>query len=84
MRQALDADPSSYAVYSNRSASYLKKGEHDNALKDAQRCVEIAPDWAKGYGRLGAALFALSRFDEAEAAYRTGMLFSTLERHPLC
>lgn len=31
------------------------------ALEDAKRCVLLAPDWAKGYYRLGKALLALGR-----------------------
>jgi len=29
----------------------------------------LAPTWAKGYSRKGAALYALARFEEAKIAY---------------
>ncbi len=43
-------------LYSNRSGAYASKKEFDKALEDATRTTEIKPDWAKGYGRKGAAL----------------------------
>lgn len=39
---------------------------------DAQRCVEVNPSWAKGYSRMGTALFRLGRHDKAAAAYSKG------------
>jgi len=52
--------------FSNRSAAYLKLGDaKSKALKDAQRCMELAPEWPKSFSRLGAAQHALGRFDGA-------------------
>lgn len=52
--------------FSNRSAAYLKLGDaKSKALKDAERCMELAPKWPKSYSRLGAAQHALRRFDVA-------------------
>ncbi|CAN0573242.1 unnamed protein product, partial [Ectocarpus sp. 12 AP-2014] len=42
------------------------------ALMDAERCVEVKPSWAKGYSRMGTALFRLGRHDKAAAAYSKG------------
>lgn len=39
---------------------------------DADRCVEVNPSWAKGYSRMGTALFRLGRHDKAAAAYSKG------------
>lgn len=41
-----------------------------NAVKDAERCISIAPEWAKGYFRKGVALRALGRGRDAQAAFR--------------
>ena len=45
----------------------------DAALKDAERCIELAPTWAKGYGRRGAALHGLHMYVEAIEAYEAGL-----------
>lgn len=52
--------------FSNRSAAYLKLGDaKSKALKDAEKCMELAPEWPKSFSRLGAAQHALRRFDAA-------------------
>ena len=35
--------------------------------------MQLKPDWAKGYSRVGAAFHGLVRYDEAVAAYRKGL-----------
>jgi stress-induced-phosphoprotein 1 len=37
-------------VNSNRSAAYASKKDYELALKDAEKTVEIKPDWAKVIG----------------------------------
>ncbi|CAM9234427.1 unnamed protein product [Pylaiella littoralis] len=76
----LDMDNASgqlHVHYSNRSAAFLKQDKASEALMDAQRCVEVNPSWAKGYSRMGTALFRLGRHDKAATAYSEG-----LEREP--
>lgn len=36
------------------------------------QCVELKPDWAKGYSRLGAAYYGLEEWDNAIKAYEDG------------
>lgn len=38
-------------------------------FSDGEKAIELAPTWAKGYSRKGAALYALARFEEAKIAY---------------
>ena len=45
----------------NRAACLLNLGLPDAALADAKRAIEIAPSWARGYGRAATALLALKR-----------------------
>lgn len=59
-------------LYSNRSAAYLALKRHEEALSDAEKCVELNMDWPKGYARQGAALQALGRYAEAEACFQIG------------
>lgn len=57
--------------FSNRSAAYLKLGDaKSKALKDAERCMELAPEWSKAFSRLGAAQHALGRYDAAVQTFK--------------
>lgn len=57
--QAIKVDPEDATLYSNRSLCRLKSGEAHDALADAIACVNLQPDWAKGYYRKGAVLMSL-------------------------
>jgi len=70
--QAIELDPQ-HTFYSNRSAAYLSKGDSNNALKDALKCIELNSGWPKGYSRKGAALHSLGKLDEAITAYKEGL-----------
>ncbi|KAK0327514.1 Hsp90 cochaperone [Friedmanniomyces endolithicus] len=54
--EAIDAEPTNHVLYSNRSGAYASLKQFDKALEDANKTTEIKPDWAKGWGRKGAAL----------------------------
>jgi stress-induced-phosphoprotein 1 len=69
---AIALDPSNHVLYSNRSAAYASQGQFQQALADAERTVELKPDWPKGHSRVGAAHFGLKRWDDAAAAYQRG------------
>ena len=71
---AIRLDPTNHVLFSNRCAVYLKSGQPKKALADAEDCISACPAWAKGYGRRGAALFALGRLDEALEAYEEGVM----------
>ena len=40
--------------------AYLRLGENQKALEDADRVISINPVWPKGYFRRGSALFGMS------------------------
>ncbi|KAL4087080.1 hypothetical protein PRIC1_012980 [Phytophthora ramorum] len=72
--RALELDPENAVYLSNRSAAYLALGDaRGKALKDAEKCIELRPDWWKGYSRKGAAQHALQRYDAARATYNEGL-----------
>eukprot|EP00878_Enallax_costatus_P022068 GHUV01023400.1.p1 GENE.GHUV01023400.1~~GHUV01023400.1.p1 ORF type:complete len:318 (+),score=111.77 GHUV01023400.1:746-1699(+) len=71
--QAIEADPTNHVLYSNRSAAEASLKRYTKALKDARKCVELKPDWAKGYSRLGAAYYGLEDWDDAIKAYEDGL-----------
>ena len=68
-------DPSNHVLYSNRSAALSSLARYQEALEDAEKVVSLKPDWGKGYGRKGAALYGLRQFDGAVSAYEEGLGF---------
>jgi heat shock protein 1/8 len=71
-------DPTNEVLYSNRSAAYLSLGKQDGkftdmAVADGRMCLELKPEWGKGYARLGAALFSARNYVEAAKVYATGV-----------
>eukprot|EP00640_Fibrocapsa_japonica_P000732 CAMPEP_0113937774 /NCGR_PEP_ID=MMETSP1339-20121228/4320_1 /TAXON_ID=94617 /ORGANISM="Fibrocapsa japonica" /LENGTH=572 /DNA_ID=CAMNT_0000940673 /DNA_START=71 /DNA_END=1789 /DNA_ORIENTATION=+ /assembly_acc=CAM_ASM_000762 len=71
--KAIDLDSSNHVFFSNRSAAHLSKGDASEALKDAESCIKLKPDWPKGHGRKGAALHSLHQYEEAVQAYQQGL-----------
>lgn len=67
------SDKPNHVLYSNRSACYASSKQFAQALEDAQECVKISPDWSKGYNRVAAAQFGLSKLDEAEQSYKKAL-----------
>jgi tetratricopeptide (TPR) repeat protein len=55
----LTGDPSRVAAWSNRAACFSAMNQHDKALKDAEVCVQLRPDWPKGHYRVGRALLGI-------------------------
>ncbi|KAG5971421.1 hypothetical protein E4U55_001228 [Claviceps digitariae] len=71
--QAIALQPENHILYSNRSAAYASKKEWDNALQDAEKTTQLKPDWAKGWGRKGAALHGKGDLVGANDAYEEGL-----------
>jgi stress-induced-phosphoprotein 1 len=71
--EAIALDNSNHVLYSNRSAAYAKQEKYEEALTDAEKCVEINPSWGKGYSRKGLALAYLGRDKDAEECYKAGL-----------
>ena len=62
-----------HLYYSNRSATQSVLRNYQLALEDAESCIRIKPEWAKGYYRKGVALEGLVQFHEALEAYEKGL-----------
>eukprot|EP00588_Corethron_pennatum_P014382 CAMPEP_0194279254 /NCGR_PEP_ID=MMETSP0169-20130528/13817_1 /TAXON_ID=218684 /ORGANISM="Corethron pennatum, Strain L29A3" /LENGTH=579 /DNA_ID=CAMNT_0039023651 /DNA_START=106 /DNA_END=1845 /DNA_ORIENTATION=+ len=71
--KAIELDPTNRVYYSNRSAAYLKKGDAQSALEDAEATIGVARDWPKGYSRKAAALHALKKYGDSILAYEDGL-----------
>ena len=62
-----------HILFSNRAAARLALGDFTAALRDAESCIAAAPQWAKGFGRKGGALYGLRDFSRAALAYKAGL-----------
>lgn len=51
--KAIDLDPTNPVFYSNRAAAYSSSGDHDKAVMDAEKAIEVDPKFVKAYHRLG-------------------------------
>ncbi len=71
--QAIAIDPNNHILYSNRSAAYASKKEWASALTDAEKTTELKPDWPKGWGRKGTALYGQGDLLGAHDAYEEGL-----------
>lgn len=71
--QAISCNEADHVLYSNRSGAYASLGKFQEALDDADACIAIKSDWAKGYSRRGFALNALGNAAEAIEAYQAGL-----------
>ena len=60
-------------VRARRSGAYSSVNQFQSALNDAQKCINLAAGWAKGYGRKAAALVGLGRVAQAVDCYRQGL-----------
>jgi len=64
---------SAHVLYSNRSAAYASCGNYEEALKDAEKAIELKPDWPRGYSRRATALHFLGRLEEARDGYKKAL-----------
>lgn len=45
--QAIALDDKNHVLFSNRSAAYAKSNKFEEALKDAEKCLSLKPDFVK-------------------------------------
>ncbi len=70
---AIALTPTNHILYSNRSAAYASQKDWDLALQDAEKTTELKPDWPKGWGRKGTALYGKRDLVAAYEAYQEGL-----------
>jgi len=56
-----------------QTACYASSEKYDLALQDAEKCIEIKPEFGKGYARKGLAEYYLHKYEEAIATYTRGL-----------
>ena len=71
--KAIEEAPTDHTILGNRAAAYHQSGEYEKAITDAEKCIEVKPDWSKGYQRKAMALQAQQKLDEAIEFYEKGV-----------
>lgn len=64
-----------YKLYSNRAACYTKLAALSDAMKDADECIRLKPDFPKGYSRKGHVQFFMKEYDNAMETYEAGLKY---------
>uniref|UniRef100_A0A7G3ARI2 Putative molecular co-chaperone sti1 n=1 Tax=Lutzomyia longipalpis TaxID=7200 RepID=A0A7G3ARI2_LUTLO len=67
--EAIKMNPNDATLYSNRSLAFLKEKLYYYANEDAEKTIQLRPDWAKGYFRRGEVQTAAGHYDTALLAY---------------
>uniref|UniRef100_A0A7S1TCA8 J domain-containing protein n=1 Tax=Compsopogon caeruleus TaxID=31354 RepID=A0A7S1TCA8_9RHOD len=78
---AIELAPTRSTLFSNRSAAYTKLGLLDKAIRDADMCIALDPDWAKGYWRKGTAQLENQAYKEAIVTFETGLEHCPTDRN---
>lgn len=63
--------------YSNRSSCYLELDQFDRAMSDAKKTLELDPNFAKGYYKIGKVLKKQGDFEQA-----TEMFYKAINMQP--
>ncbi len=71
-RHSIELRPDSATAYSNLSATLLRLGRGEDAMKELRRGLEIRPS-GRLYSNLGTALYARARYAEAAAAFEAAV-----------
>jgi stress-induced-phosphoprotein 1 len=57
-------NPEAHKLYSNLAACYTKLGAYPEGIKAADRCIELAPEFTKGYSRKGTLQFLMKEYNK--------------------
>ena len=71
--EGLKRNPVSTAIFSNRCAAYIKLMEPTQALKDADKCLELDPKFVKAYARKGTCHHLMKEYHKAMKSFEDGL-----------
>ncbi len=73
---ALGSHPDDHLLLSNRSAAYMKIGDFAKSLLDAEKCIQLQPEWPMGYKREGDAHQGARRPLDSAASFVSGLCWN--------
>ncbi|KAL8283469.1 hypothetical protein RQP46_005572 [Phenoliferia psychrophenolica] len=79
--ESIKRNPADARGYTNRSAALTKLMALPDALKDADKAIEVQPDFVKGYIRKSHVLFAMKEFGKAMSAIEQAAEKDTAQKH---
>lgn len=71
--KAINVGPKHHTYFCNRSICHISLNDFKKGLEDAEECIKLDKNFAKGYFRKGQALKGLSRFEDAKKALQKGL-----------
>lgn len=71
--EGLKRDPNNLKIFSNRCFAYIKVLDLANALKDADKCIEMDPKMIKAWMRKGNIHHLMKEYHKAMTAYDKGL-----------
>jgi tetratricopeptide (TPR) repeat protein len=74
--KALKLSPNDFYLYSNRSLAFLKSKHYYHALTDAERTINLNPQWPKGFFRKAEVQREVGEFDLALLNYGRALQLS--------
>lgn len=66
--------------YSNRSNTSIQMKEYNKALSDAEKCIELRPNWTRGYYRKATCLMHLGDTDSAQKYFKKSFESATTDK----
>lgn len=70
---ALTLDEKSHVLFSNRCTAFIALEDFEKAMADADECIRLQPNWAKGYLRRGSVFFRMDKLEKAESVLKDGL-----------
>ena len=82
LERMIDSRPDDPRLRFGLALEYLNGERHEDAVRELRAYLELTDDEGNAWGRLGDALRALGRDDEAREAYRQGIDAAIRHGHP--
>ena len=71
---AIKLDNTNAVLYANRAATKSQLNNHEGALKDCERAIDLDPTYSKAYCRMGLVYFSLQQYTMAVEYYEAAVM----------